>query len=246
MTNNHQAGKSTREMAEKRRKTGIWIGVFGIVLIIIVGVLLQYSKALAIGGVGLLVLLVLLRILPDLFDRKTAKKHKEMKRAIRGAKGEEKIGDLLSALSADYHILHDIVSPYGNIDHIVIGRNSGIFLVETKAHGGKVSMDGETLLVNGKLPEKDFIAQALRNAYWLRDEVSRFAGSKPWITPILVFTNAYVSPTNPVKGVIILNKKYLLDLLQRESRPNAKIARVWELREAISQHLCAYVFTRTR
>jgi len=239
MTNNHQAGKSTREMAEKRRKTGIWIGVFGIVLIIIVGLLLQNTKALGIGGVGFLVLLVLLRFLPDFFDRKTAKKHKEMKRAIRGAKGEEKIGDLLSGLSPDYHVLHDIVSPYGNIDHIVIGRNSGIFLVETKAHGGKVSMDGETLLVNGKLPEKDFIAQALRNAYWLRDEVSRFAGSKPWITPILVFTNAYVSPTNPVKGVIILNKKYLLDLLQRESRPNPKIARVWELREEISKHLCA-------
>jgi hypothetical protein len=239
MNNNHQAGKSTREMAEKRRKTGILIGVIGIILIIIVGLLLQNSKALGMGGMGLLVLLVLLRVLPDIFKDKVNKKSKEQQRAIRGAIGEEKIGDLLSELSEDYFVLHDIVSPYGNIDHIVISRNSGIFRVETKAHGGKVSMDGETLLVNGKLPEKDFIAQALRNAYWLRDEISRFAGSKPWITPILVFTNAYVSPTNPVKGVIILNKKYLLDLLQRESRSNAKIARVWEQREEISKHLCA-------
>ena len=239
MTNNHQAGKSTREMAEKRRKTGILIGVIGIVLIIIVGVLLKNSKALGIGGAGLLVLLVLLRILPDFFDRKMDKKHKEMKRAIRGAKGEEKIGDLLSALSPDYIILHDIVSPYGNIDHIVIGRNSGIFLVETKAHGGKVSMDGETLLVNGKLPEKDFIAQVLRNAYWLRDEVSQFVGSKPWITPILVFTNAFVSPTRPIKGVNILNKKYLLASLQREGRSTAEKTRIWEQREVISKHLCA-------
>lgn len=62
MTNNHQAGKSTREMAAKRRKTSIWIGVIGIVLIIIVGALLQNSKALGIGGIGLLVLLVLLGI----------------------------------------------------------------------------------------------------------------------------------------------------------------------------------------
>lgn len=146
MTNNHQAGRSTREMAEKRRKTGIWIGVIGIVLIIIVGLLLQSSKALGIGGAGLLVLLVLLRILPDFFDRKMNKKHKEMKRAIRGAIGEEKIGDLLSELSPDYFILHDIVSPYGNIDHVVIGRNSGIFLVETKAHGGKVSIDRKSVV----------------------------------------------------------------------------------------------------
>jgi hypothetical protein len=239
MNNNRQAGKSTREMAEKRRKTGIWIGVIGIVLVIIVGLLLQNSKTLVIGGMGLLVLLVLLRVLPDIFKKKVNKKSKEQQRAMRGANGEERIGELLSELSPDYHILHDIVSPYGNIDHIVISRNSGIFLIETKAHGGKVSMDGETLLVNGKLPEKDFIAQDLRNAYWLRDEVSQFIGAKPWITPILVFTNAYVSPTNPVKGVIILNKKYLLALLQRENRSNAEITRVWEQREVISKHLCA-------
>ena len=62
MNNNHQAGRSTREMAENRRKTGIWIGVIGIVLIIIVGALLQSSKALGIGGAGLLVLLVLLGV----------------------------------------------------------------------------------------------------------------------------------------------------------------------------------------
>ena len=98
-------------------------------------------------------------------------------------------------------------------------------------------MDGETLLVNGKLPEKDFIAQALRNSYWLRDEVSQFAGSKPWITPVLVFTNAFVSPTKPVKGVNILNKKYLLALLQRDNRPNAVNTHVWEQREEISKHL---------
>jgi len=227
------------EMAEKRRKTGIWIGVIGIVLIIIVGALLQSSKALGIGGTGLLVLLVLLLILPDFFDRKTAKKHKEMKRAIRGAIGEEKIGDLLSGLSSDFFVLHDITSPYGNIDHIIIGRLSGIFLVETKAHGGKVNLDGETLLVNGKLPEKDFIAQALRNSYWLRDEVSQFVGSKPWVTPLLVFTNAFVSPTRPIRGVIILNKKYLLASLQREGRSTAEKTRVWEQREMISRHLCA-------
>ena len=115
--------------------------------------------------------------------------------------------------------MHDIESPYGNIDHIVIGKNAGIFLLETKAHGGKVEVNGETLLVNGKLPEKDFIAQALRNSYWLRDEISQIVGDKPWITPILVFTNAFVPPTRPVKGVSIINKKYLLNFLQKPTDP---------------------------
>jgi hypothetical protein len=32
-------------------------------------------------------------------------------------------------------------------------------LIETKAHGGKVRVEGDIPLVNGKLPVEDFIAQ---------------------------------------------------------------------------------------
>ena len=102
MNNNRQAGKSTREMAEKRRKKGILIGIIGIVLVIIVGALLQNSTKLGIGGIGFLVLLVVFGVLPDIVKGKVNKKYKEQKRAIRGAKGEEKVGELLSGLSADY------------------------------------------------------------------------------------------------------------------------------------------------
>lgn len=237
MTYNRRAGKSTREMARKRRLSALWIGLIGIVIIIVVGALLQNSKALGIGGIGILVLLILLRILPDFIEGRIDKKFKEEKRAIRGAKAEEKIGELLAELSADYYVLNDIESPYGNIDHIVIGKNSGIFLIETKAHGGKVETEGETLLVNGKPPEKDFIAQALRNSYWLRDEVSKLVGSKPWITPVIVFTNAFVSPTRPVKGVDIINKKYLANILLRANRQTAVNAQIWEQREKIGNNL---------
>jgi hypothetical protein len=145
-------------MAKKRRQSAVWIGIFGIAVLLVLWLFLQNSKAWGIGGTGILILLFLIRIIPDLIDRKVGKKLKEEKRAIRGAKGEEKIGELLEGLPDDYHILHDIESPYGNIDHIVIAKNAGIFLLETKAHGGKVEVNGETLLVNGKLPEKDFIA----------------------------------------------------------------------------------------
>ena len=232
-----QAGRSTREMARKRRQSAVWIGVFGIAAIIILGLFLMNAKAFGIGGTAVLVLLILLRVIPDLTDRRVGKKLKEEKRAIRGAKGEEKIGELLAALPESFHVLHDIESPYGNIDHIVIGKNAGIFLLETKAHGGRVTVEGGTLLVNGKLPEKDFIAQALRNSFWLRDEISLIVGAKPWITPIIVFTNAFVPPTRPVKNVSIINKKYLLTFLQKTNRPNAINANVWERRGAIEDRL---------
>jgi hypothetical protein len=50
-------------------------------------------------------------------------------------------------------VIHDVVSPYGNIDHIVLNAQGGIFLIETKAHGGRVSVVDGRLLVNGHDPE---------------------------------------------------------------------------------------------
>ncbi len=238
MAYKRRAGKSTREMASRRRNSALWIAVIGSGILIIMALFVFNAKALGIGGIGLLILIVFARIFADFIEGQIDRKIKLEKRATRGAKAEEKIGDLLYELPEDeFCILNDIECPYGNIDHIVIGKNSGIFLLETKAHGGKVDVNGETLLVNGKLPEKDFISQALRNSYWVRDEISQIVGSKPWIIPVLVFTNAFVSPTRPIKGVSIINRKYLLTFLQRNSRPNATHTQVWAKRENIEMRL---------
>jgi hypothetical protein len=206
-----RAGKSTRQMAN--------------------------ARTAGIGGMGVLLLLILLQVVPDLIEGSVGRKLKKEKRAIRGARAEEVIGALLADLSEDYYVLNDIDSPYGNIDHIVISKYSGIFLIETKAHGGRVEVKGETLFVNGKIPEKNFIAQALSNAYWLRDEISQIVGSKPWINPIIVFTNAFVSQTTPVKGVSIIPKKYLLNALHRQNRSNAVNEQVWAKKENIGDRL---------
>jgi hypothetical protein len=237
MNNYKRAGKSTREMAKKRHATAIWIAVIGIALIIVIWVLLKNSTALKIGGIGVLILLFSLKVLPDIIDTRIGKKLKEEKRAIRGAVGEEKIGEILSGLSSDFCVLHDIESPYGNIDHIVLSKSGGVFLIETKAHGGKVWVEGDELLVNGKSPEKNFIAQALKNSYWLRDEIGEITGSKPWITPVLVFTNAFVSPTRPIKGVNITNKKFILSFLQRTTKSSDANTQVWNHKDEIIKSL---------
>jgi Nuclease-related domain len=216
----NRAGKSTRQMARRRRESAACFALMGIVGFVVVILFLKNAKAAGIGGIGVLVLLFLLQALPGIINKGVDRRLKEEKRAIRGAQAEEKIGDLLAGSSTDYYVLHDVKSPYGNIDHIVISKNSGVFLLETKAHGGKVEVKGETLLVNGKNPEKDFIVQTLKNTYWLRDEIAQIVGAKPWINSIIVFTNAFVPQTKPVKGVRIINKKYLLNALHELSRPN--------------------------
>jgi len=66
---NGESGKSAREMAKKGRYLAVWIGVIGIVFVVIIWILLQNSKVLEIGGIGILVILLLLRIVPGFFDK---------------------------------------------------------------------------------------------------------------------------------------------------------------------------------
>lgn len=235
MTN--KAGNSTRRMAQDRRRTTNLILVGVLILTIILALTNQNWQALGLGGGAVLALLVLLRVLPDLIDKPIKRRIKEERRADRGAAAEEVVGDLLEDLGDDFFMLNDISSPYGNIGHIVIGKNSGVFLLETKAHGGRVEILPDGLLVNGKPPEKDFIAQVLKNTYWLRDEVEKVVGSKVWIIPVVIFTNAFVQMGKPIKGVHIINKRFMNGILLRQARSNLDLRRVWEAKDQIANNL---------
>jgi len=92
------------------------------------------------------------------------------------------------------------------------------------------------LLVNGHAPEKNFIAQTLKNTYWLRDEIQRVTDAQAWIIPLIVFTNAFVEPSPPIKNVLVVNKKYLLTVLHR-SNGNRYASAIWDQRERIQSAL---------
>ena len=94
------------------------------------------------------------------------------------------------------------------------------------------------VLVNGHEPEKDFVAQTLRNTYWLRDRIKSEMGVAAWINPVIVFTNASVEPTPPIKGVTIASKEFALRILQRPL-VRATDQAIWENRERIREILSA-------
>jgi hypothetical protein len=234
-----EAGTSTRLMARTRRKSATWMAIIEFAVLVFIGLYTMAKYRTWVGG-GVIVLALVLFVYPiltRLLTRSLDKKLKEEKRAIRGARAEEKIGEMLAELPEGYFVLHDIGSPYGNIDHIVISRSNGVFLIETKSHGGKITVEGDTLLVNSKLPEKDFIAQALNNSFWLKKEISDLIGPTPWITPILVFTNAFVVPSKPIKNVRIINKKHLISALTRQGSRNSSNDQIWEQRGKIAKEL---------
>jgi hypothetical protein len=232
-----QVGKSTRDMAGKRRIWAVMIAVLAMGLVIALFLVMQNHAALGIGGIGLLVLLMLVSVIPDIAGGRVNRKKKDERRAVRGAIAEEKVAGYLVGLGKDYCIFHDVESPFGNIDHIVLGRKSGLFLLETESHGGTVTVKNDHLLVNGKPPEKDYIAQTLRNTFWLRDTISEIVGVTVWITPVIVFTHAFVPPTSPVKGVFIIDKKYMKKLLASTDRTGLTTQKLWEVSGEIEKTL---------
>ena len=156
-----------------------------------------------------------------------------IRRADRGAVAEEEIGDLLAELDDDFVVVNDVASQYGNIDHVVINQVCGIFLVETKSHYGTVTTTDSEILVNGHEPEKDFVSQALQNSYWLRQEIEGLLQITPWITPLVVFTHAFVKYGSPVKGVRAINRKFLLRTLESGKSRSSTNLTIWANRERI-------------
>lgn len=73
---NRRAGKSTRQMAASRRKSALMIGLLGLGAITLVGLFLQNSQALGLGGAGIFLLLLLLIYLDKMIDTQVDKKIK--------------------------------------------------------------------------------------------------------------------------------------------------------------------------
>lgn len=237
-----RAGSSTRDLANRRYKTRVRFILPMIGAVLLLPALLLYnsnffSKWGLIGVFVFAAVALVMRLVMKSTDTREDTMIREEKRATRGAEGEEAIGSILDSLGDEYLVIHDIVSPYGNIDHIVIAKHGSLFLLETKAHGGRISVVNGRVLVNGHEPEKDFIAQTLNNTFWLRDRVRETTGLKTWVSSVLVFANAFVEPAEPIKNVRIVNRKYLAHVLQQPDR-RQQTAALWENRKKIESILC--------
>jgi len=60
----------------------------------------------------------------------------------KGATGEASVALVLSNLSDEYKVINDLATPFGNLDHVVVGP-TGVYILETKNWRGIVSSDGK-------------------------------------------------------------------------------------------------------
>jgi len=244
------AGESAREMANERRKMRR-LTAFSVIAICVAGicvilVFMAYDRpivktwgilgALAVMAAMLAVKFLLDRIGNSAFASMDYLRKREQD-ALRGAEGEEAVGRILENFAQGRHVvLHDIKCPYGNLDHMLLTESGNIFLIETKAHRGEVTLQGETLLVNGKPPEKDFIKQALSNTFWFKEELDRITGQNTWVNTIIVFANASLPKPYTVRKIQAINQSFLTEHLFRTDRLVSKV-NLWPNAEQIKASL---------
>jgi hypothetical protein len=140
--------------------------------------------ALTIAGMWLLVKWTL---------RKLGDLNKEREAMRRGATGEFQVGDILSNLPDNFFVVNDLATPFGNLDHIVIGP-TGVFILDAKNWRGVVSAAGNgELLLNGKVTDKPVVRRLVGRMMGIREKVLKLAaGPDPYYQAVLVFTAARV------------------------------------------------------
>jgi hypothetical protein len=118
-------------------------------------------------------------------------------------------------------VFHDIVGQGFNVDHVVISRH-GVYAIETKtlskAPGAEISFNGTTLLVDGRAPRKDPMAQTIAAADWIKNTLKAMTTKDYPVRPVLVFPGWYVNPVSDTQRgrVWVLNPKALPAFIEKE------------------------------
>ena len=129
-------------------------------------------------------------------------------RYYKGARGEERVSAILRSLPDGYHVFNDFATGSGHVDHVVVGP-AGVFAVETKNWSGKVTLEGERVLVDGRLPDRAPLKQVEREAAAVKKALSELGWSGP-VTPVLTFaSDTFEAKVAELHGSVIINANHL-------------------------------------
>jgi hypothetical protein len=103
------------------------------------------------------------------------------------------VGAILEGLPVEFCVINDLKTPFGNLDHVVVGR-TGVFILETKNWRGVVSADGKgELLHNSRPTDKPTVRQFVGRMLGVRDKVKTLVPDvDPYYEAVFVFPSARV------------------------------------------------------
>lgn len=133
--------------------------------------------------------------------------------ADQGAAGEEAIAQTLMPLQQQgWQIEFGVVDrSVGDIDVFLVSPQGKAYTIDVKSHRGRVTSDGKQLYRKGKPFEKDFLAQARRQAATIAK-----LRQLPFVQPMVVFSNAQVNLDQPVADVWVVDRADLIRRLRSD------------------------------
>ncbi|MCQ2388477.1 MAG: NERD domain-containing protein [Kiritimatiellae bacterium] len=151
---------------------------------------------------------------------------------FRGARGEERVANLLGNLPDAYHVFHDFVAGSHHVDHVVVGP-TGVFAVETKNWSRTVTIAEGHVLVGGELPTRPPLVQAVKEAEAVKASLKR-AGWNGEVAPVVCFaSNTFAEGVATCGTVQIVNARDLHGLVTNspEALPPQELERLVQLME---------------
>ena len=159
---------------------------------------------------------------------------RRVERFFKGARGEERVSEILKTLPDSYHVFNDFVACGKHIDHVVVGPG-GVFSVETKFWRGRVTVEEGRILLDGQLPDRSPIAQAAKEAALVRNALAS-AGWNGLVTPVLAFaSDTFAARRAYVRGTVVMNASELRESFSsgRVVIPDAELGRLVSLMENV-------------
>jgi Ca2+/Na+ antiporter len=157
-------------------------------------------------------------------DRVSERLERERINYRKGATGEVLVGYILKSLPDDYRVIHDLTTPFGNIDHVVVGP-SGAYVIDTKNWKGVVTADGKgELLLNGKPTDKPAARNLYRTIMSIKEKIKVLSALDPYVRGVLVFTSARVEANWGETGSVycVRDEKLHDYIVEKKKRLNKK------------------------
>ena len=178
------------------------------------------KTALWLSGLPVVVTAVILWFLFMVADWKLKKFEQKRVDFLKGPVGEMVVAHHLAGLPDGYVVINDLATPYGTLDHVVVGP-TGVYIIETRDWRGLITADGQgDILCNGNLPPKPLVRTLLDRILNVRDQVAGlYAGRQPGtemplFKGMIVFPAAWVEARLGTTGsAFCLNENQVYDFI---------------------------------